>query len=405
MRKHLIAIPFHDWRKCRREGFRTRDAHLIEAFSRVEGFEKILVVNRPVTHLELALRRERRDPGRKAILRGSKWHVLRDRGCYVFEYFDPGSVRQALEGKVWFFGAYGSQALIEGLSEAMDRLGFDEPVAISMNVRSAHLAGRFHDRGVPVMFDAWDNWLRFPLGRGERVRVAEGYLRFAAIAEMWFTNSEKNKQEFTRRFGLDRCVVVPNGVDPYRFQASPYEPASLKAISRPRAFFGGKITHLFDADLFNEVTRRLSDTQFVIAGQVLDKQSWKRIKVRSNVHYLGDIHYDQYPAYVVASDFCIAPYVPYENDSGGDGIKLYEYAAAGKPTVSTTGNGARGLSEFVSIAHSPEGFAEAIVKAIKLGSLAARLPESGFSWDERGRAMVRHLRGPSMEPMSKVALR
>jgi len=405
MGQHLIAIPFHDWRKCAREGFRTRDAHLIEAFARVHGFEKIIVVNRPMTHLELVFRREVRDPGRKAVLRGAKWHVIRDRGCYIFEYFASGSVRQALEGRTWFFGAYGSHALIEGLSEAMGELGIVDPVAMSMNIRSAQLAEVLHERRIPIVFDAWDNWLRFPLGQGERDRITEGYRRFASLAEMWFTNSEKNRLEFTRRFGVGRCLVVPNGVDLLRFRAPFDEPKKLKPIPRPRAFFGGKISHLFDAGLFNEVTRRLPRIQFVLAGQVLDRRLWRTVKRRRNVHYLGDIHYDEYPAYVKASDVCIAPYVPCEKDSGGDGIKLYEYAAAGRPTVSTTGNGAPALSAFVTIAHSPEGFAHAILKSIETGPTLTGLPESGFSWDERAQTMLGQFRGLPVKRVMRTVLR
>src|SRR5258705_5604221 len=152
----------------------------------------------------------------------------------------------------------------------MGRLGIVDPVAISMNIRSAQLAEVLHERRIPILFDAWDNWLRFPLGQGERHRITESYRRFASIAEMWFTNSEKNHLEFTRRFGVGRCLVVPNGVDRVRFRAPFDEPEKLKRIPRPRALFGGKITHLFDADLFNEVTQRLPQIQFVVAGQVLD---------------------------------------------------------------------------------------------------------------------------------------
>jgi glycosyltransferase involved in cell wall biosynthesis len=143
----------------------------------------------------------------------------------------------------------------------------------------------------------------------------------------------------------------------------------------------------------------------VIAGQILDGRLWGRVKRRRNVHYLGDIHYDEYPAYVKASDVCIAPYVSCEKDSGGDGIKLYEYAAAGRPTVSTTGNGARGLSAFATIAHSHEGFAHAILKSIETGPSLTGLPESGFSWDERAQTMLGQFRALPANRMTRTVLR
>ena len=33
---NIIAIPFHDWRKSKKEGFRTRDCHLINALQKDE---------------------------------------------------------------------------------------------------------------------------------------------------------------------------------------------------------------------------------------------------------------------------------------------------------------------------------------------------------------------------------
>lgn len=398
MPEHLIAIPFHDWRKCVREGFRTRDAHLIEAFTRGGDFGKVLVVSRPITRLELALHRESRDPGLRVVLAGPRWHVFRDcRGCYVFEYFDPGVLGQVLHGKSWFFRAYGSDEMSRGLFEALKDLGMKRPIALSMNIRSAPLATRLAARGIPVAFDAFDNWHRFPVGRTERRWVEESYGKFAEVAQLWFTNSENNSEEFERRYAINPCVVVPSGVDLERFQGPFSEPMSFEQIPRPRVFFGGKITQLFDFALFNEVARRLDSVQFLLAGQILDQAVWKRIGKSRNVHYLGDVHYDEYPAYVAASDACILPYVRDRKSHGANSIKLYEYAAAGKRTISTDGNGALALSAFVTIANSADEFARAIVASLKAGGRTTGATEAGFSWDERARAIAQRMKGMSVK--------
>jgi hypothetical protein len=394
VRQQLIVIPFHDWRKCVREGFRTRDAHLIEAFARSRTVESVLVVSRPITRLELAMRGETRESECTPILRGARWHVIRDpRGCYVFEYFDPGVFGQVLKGRSWFFQAYGSGAMTESLLEAVRWLEMDRPLTLAMSIRCARLAVRLTDRRIPVAFDAWDNWLRFPVGASERRRIRESYATFARIAPLWFTNSELNRTVFMRRFSVGECVVVRNGVDFQRFRGLPEAPKQLDVIPRPRALFGGKITHLFDVDLFNEVTSRLPRVHFVVAGQIIDKTVWRKVRKRRNVHYLGDIHYDDYPAYVAASDTCIAPYVREEKAHGGDSIKLYEYAAARRRSVSTGGNGARELSQVVSIANSPVDFANAIMASIECESQAPELLDSDCSWDERARTITEHMGG------------
>jgi hypothetical protein len=56
----LIIIPFHDWRKSEKEGFRTRDVHFIKALTKEKSINKILVINRPITRLELLYKRHKR---------------------------------------------------------------------------------------------------------------------------------------------------------------------------------------------------------------------------------------------------------------------------------------------------------------------------------------------------------
>ena len=204
-------------------------------------------------------------------------------------------------------------------------------------------------------------------------------------------------EEFQRRYMIDPCVVVPNGVDHERFQGPFSEPMSFEQIPKPRVFFGGKITQLFDFALFNEVARRLDSVQFLLAGQILDRAVWRRIRKVRNVHYLGDVHYDEYPAYVAASDACILPYVRDRKSHGANSIKLYEYAAAGKRTISTDGNGALALSAFVTIANSADEFARAIVASLEAGGRTTGATEAGFSWDERARAIAQRMKGMSVK--------
>ena len=39
--RRILAFPFHDWRKLQAEGFRTRDAHLLQAFVRRDDVEPV----------------------------------------------------------------------------------------------------------------------------------------------------------------------------------------------------------------------------------------------------------------------------------------------------------------------------------------------------------------------------
>ncbi len=54
---NLVVIPFHDWKKCEREGFRTRDAHFMQEFEKHPDVDKILVIDRPTSISEMMLLR------------------------------------------------------------------------------------------------------------------------------------------------------------------------------------------------------------------------------------------------------------------------------------------------------------------------------------------------------------
>ena len=68
--RRILAFPFHDWRKLQVEGFRTRDAHLLEAFARRPDVERLLVVDRPTSFAE---RVARRGPDRAAGSLEREW--------------------------------------------------------------------------------------------------------------------------------------------------------------------------------------------------------------------------------------------------------------------------------------------------------------------------------------------
>ena len=58
---NLFIIPFHDWRKINNEGFRTRDAHLIEHFQKKNNVKRLIIINRPTTKAELLFKSYKKD--------------------------------------------------------------------------------------------------------------------------------------------------------------------------------------------------------------------------------------------------------------------------------------------------------------------------------------------------------
>ena len=74
----------------------------------------------------------------------------------------------------------------------------------------------------------------------------------------------------------------------------------------------------------------------------------------------GQRPYRELPGLVAACDVCIVPHVRDELTATMDPLKLYEYAAAGKPVVSTVPSPNPALAGQAVIALGAEAFAAAI---------------------------------------------
>lgn len=375
----LLVVPFHDWRKSVKEGFRTRDAHFIQHLQKNEAVNRIVVVNRPTTYSEAILARRPWKTNGDVIEESSEYRLVQvGEKCFVFDFLVRNFVNQLIQGKKWFFEAYGMAALHEGLNKSLQALRFEGDCLYSQNLFAAAFCERYV--GIPCVFDVFDNLLRFPQYAGFYEQMMNSYRSYSKLALVWTTNSEANRKEFQ---GFKKDIsLIRNGVDVERFRHKDNIPLDLKYVSRPIIGLGAKITHLIDDGLLNFLVDQNPDFSFVIVGQVLDKRKFRAIRKRNNLHYLGDKHYDVYPSYVAHFDVCILPYVTGAGEHGQDPIKIYEYMAAQKPVVTTKVNGIEELSQFVIVADDYEGFSASVREAVRNGSSGLQLPQA-FTWDSR----------------------
>ena len=80
----------------------------------------------------------------------------------------------------------------------------------------------------------------------------------------------------------------------------------------------------------------------------------------ANVWLAGQRPYRELPGLIAACDVCIVPHVRDELTATMDPLKLYEYAAAGKPVVSTVSSPNPAIAGQATIALGVDAFAEAI---------------------------------------------
>ncbi len=376
---NLVVVPFHDWRKGLQEGFRDRDLHFIQHLLQHNDVEKVLIVNRPITQAEVLIRHTTwKTPGDILLEnRDSRLVQVHNKG-YVLDCLLNQSLQQIVLRRKWYFSAFSSRQIMAAVHDARKFLDVKEFIGFSNTVFAAGFFEKMNSMSGCV-FDADDNWLKFPHYKPIRTDLYRAYMAYAKFASLWVTNSETNQEKFKEQFDVGQICVIKNAVDKESFQRKYPVPEDLAGIGHPIIGFGGRINHLMDVDLVNSVVSQNRDKNFVVIGQAMDKKVLKVINEHPNLYYLGDKHYSQYPAYITHFDVCIMPYVVGTRAHGGNAIKVYEYIAAGKPVVATNGNGAEDLTEYVTIASNPQQFSEAIDASLSMPNSHREIPDE-FTW-------------------------
>lgn len=175
-----------------------------------------------------------------------------------------------------------------------------------------------------------------------------------------------------------RVVVCGNGVDAEHF--SPGEKvlredevgsglASWFAWRRAHADaqvagFVGSIDRWVDTRLVADAARQLPEVQFVIAGPARTPELVEPLRGLPNVHLTGWVPYTQVPTLVETFDVGLIPFEDGEIARCADPLKVYEYAAMGRPVISSAQFALDDPEAPLTIAMSVEAFCAAIREAL-----------------------------------------
>ena len=389
MISELVYIPFHDWRKIYAEGNRTRDAHFIDKFRTDRDIKKLIILNRPITYAELFIKKKkvsRKIEGDLVFKSGNGRLYKIDHKTYIIDFFLNQIIKHSINEHAWFFEAFGNLKLSNFYYKCLRFCNVQNVSIISANIFSYRFISNKNNRS-RMIFDAWDNFYLMPNFKKIKNQLFDAYKSLSENIELWVTDSEENKLFFIEKFNVKQIKIIKNGVDFNKFTRGLSVPKDLKTVKEnnlPIVGFGGKITHLFDVDLFNYLTEINRNYNFVLVGQILNRRLFSKIKFFKNVYYLGDKKYNEYPSYVTNFDIGIIPYKTGKNQHGGDCIKAYEYIAAGIIVIGTPGNGLSELEEYIHIANSKESFSE----KIKNGKHLKMLPKGFHSWRLKERELL-----------------
>lgn len=354
---NLVVVPFHDWKKCEHEGFRTRDAHFMQEFGTHPQIAKLLVINRPLSWAEMLLLKRPRYPHQGQLIGQNKGVYLSQVGekTYTLDIVIPELLRPIRMKRDWIPYIFGKPQVAQVVKQALRQLEIDDKYGMFL---SAPLFVPLVQNLTPsfFIFDAQDNLLQQSLYH--HVPNLETYYEFClANADCISANSLETTKWFHEK--RPDTKWIPNGVDTEMFSPNRTypKPPDLHNIQPPIIGYAGKMQEMFDMEAIEQAIQTLPDVNFVFIGQQLNREWVKPIWRYPNTHYLGDKPYHLLPQYLAAFDICIIPY-SIERQHGGDPIKFYEYLAMGKPIVSANIGGVGVFREYpqVCITQTAEQF-------------------------------------------------
>jgi glycosyltransferase involved in cell wall biosynthesis len=163
--------------------------------------------------------------------------------------------------------------------------------------------------------------------------------------------------------------LIPNGVDYAAFSTPQPEAAALAAIPRPRIGYIGFLKKMLDLPLLIALARRHPSWSFVYIGvDRLPPDDAAALRALDNVHLLGQRSHDDLPAYVQHMDVCTMPYVLDGYTKYIYPLKLHEYLAAGRPTVSTPLPAVLPFRDVVTLASGVDEWSAALTAALRDGA-------------------------------------
>lgn len=388
----IIIVPFHDYKKWLHEGFRTRDAHILQHFMSDPRVDRILIINRPVSLAETLVKHVSWRTTYDTIVYEEKRMQLTqmEEKVWCVDIFLPDFLRVVKERKRWWFSAFYRPFVLQKIKSAISYLQMKDAVLFLQNPMAIGVIDAIPHR--ILAFDAIDNWLVHPQMHSNHDLIQKNYQIINDRADLIFTVSESLKNIFSTNSNVH---WIANGVDISYFSKS-FKVRSDQSVPVVIGYVG-KIQERVDLDLIERCVNACPDCEFKICGPIYAQQKQIRQLDASyeRLHFTGDIHYDDLPKAMQEIDIAIIPHKVNEFTESMNPLKLYEYLAAGKMVVTTAVAGTKSISPYVQNCTDSDMFVAELCKLVQQIRRSPIEPEkvqqslpAECSWNFRTKQMI-----------------
>lgn len=215
----------------------------------------------------------------------------------------------------------------------LDNAGVPEPDVLWLaNLHGGGVKDLFP--GCPTIFHVTDDYEHFPSTPVTCMQIERANY---AVADHIVVTAPTLKTMLQSRFGVseDKISVIMQGVHLDRFVGDHFLPDGLSNCPTPRIVALGN-TKWLDYEVLATLANAFSQGSIIVLGPTC-RELEDLASVHSNVFALGGITPELVPAYLMASDVGLVLFGEQVQEvaQGVCPMKLFEYAAAGLPVVST----------------------------------------------------------------------
>ena len=365
---------YSDWQK----GIVNRNYHVLHTLAQDERVGKILAVD----FLPFNFKRKLKTFVADQILRDTQGEVI---------YGDLNSRCWQVTSKIYVYSSINKfSRVLDELNLISKKLELKEVIVWNYN---PFLNNYFNQLGQRLnIFDSVDNWLEHSSYTKYKDRLAVNYQEIKRNSDLIFTVSQNLMDLFDRE---NYVYQIPNGVELEHFDTNKVSD-KLKDIKKPIIGFLGVMQDRLDVDLIKYLAEVFANKSIVLAGPVWKNFSKDKLVKYPNIHFLGQISYQEIPELYNGFDVGIIPYKVNEFIKSTDSMKFYEYLAAGLPVVSTDIAGADKFQNFIKIAKTHFEFKkeiEEILQQKKFKNPAIKSFLYDHTWQKRVGEMMELIEG------------
>lgn len=245
-----------------------------------------------------------------------------------------------------------------------------KPILLIWHPRFADMIDEFDESF--VVYYKYDNYSGYFGGSGEADEQEKALIK---RADLMMVTSQGLYDMHENDSG--NIHLVPNGVDYEFFSKTLQEPESsipedLRMIPGPKIGYVGVINEKVDFKLLSFLCEKHPDWSIVLVGPekvVLDeyKEDLKKLKQYKNCYFLGQKNGRDVPGYIKGLDVAMMCYLVNDWTFFGYPLKMHEYLACGKPSVSADLPAVREFSDVVKIPSSYDEWEKNISEYLEQG--------------------------------------